>query len=392
MSIDQDRTAPDPTAQDRGESVRAIADRSVSVVIATYTERRWSELIEAVHSSLTQQPPPTRVVVAVDHNEPLLERVRAELPQVRAVRNRYARGASGTRNSGVDVVDTELVAFIDDDEVATPGWLARLVAAFADPAVVGVGGSLVPIWSGRPPGWFPDECGWAIGVSYRGMPTTDTVVRNVWSANMAVRHEAFRRVGGFRVGFGKLADRSRPEDTELCIRMAAAAGAGRWMYVPDAVVGHHVPADRMGFGFLLRRSYHEGYGKVEMARLLHADTARPTAQLDVERDYVRRTLPRGVARGLHQFVTGADRRGATRASAIVAGMTAAAFGVVRASLAARPGTHGRVPAARQPAVHPSAARQPAVHPSAARQPAVHPPGVHPPAVDRLATLDDGGMV
>ncbi|MDT5038131.1 MAG: hypothetical protein QOE03_3316, partial [Micromonosporaceae bacterium] len=339
-----DQPPPDQPAPDRSPP-----DRSVSVVIATYTERRWTELTETVRSALTQQPSPARVVVAVDHNEPLLARVRAELPQVHAVRNRYARGASGTRNSGVDVVDTEIVAFIDDDEVASPGWLARLTAAFTDPAVVGVGGSLVPIWSGRQPGWFPDECGWAIGVSYRGMPTTSTVVRNVWSANMAVRHEAFRSVGGFRVGFGKLADRSRPEDTELCIRMSAAVGGGRWMYVPDAVVGHHVPADRMRFGFFLRRSYNEGYGKIEMARLLRGGTD-DTAQLDVERDYVRRTLPRGIARGLRQFVTGADRCGATRASAIVAAMTAAALGVARASLSTRVGTDGPAPADRQPAV------------------------------------------
>ncbi|MDT5037541.1 MAG: hypothetical protein QOE03_2726, partial [Micromonosporaceae bacterium] len=99
-----DHTPADQPPPDQPAPDRSPPDRSVSVVIATYTERRWTELTETVRSSLTQQPPPARVVVAVDHNEALLARVRAELPQVHAVRNRYARGASGTRNSGVDVV------------------------------------------------------------------------------------------------------------------------------------------------------------------------------------------------------------------------------------------------------------------------------------------------
>ena len=62
---------------------------------------------------------------------------------------------------------------------------------------------------------------------------------------MAVRRAVFEKVGGFRVDFGKVGDVSRPEDTDLCIRMSTETG-GRWIFVPEAVVDHDVEAERAG--------------------------------------------------------------------------------------------------------------------------------------------------
>ncbi len=67
----------------------------------------------------------------------------------RAARRARARGARGglsgaqlsqSRNLGIDAAAGEIVAFIDDDAIPEPGWLAELVAAYADPAVAGAGG------------------------------------------------------------------------------------------------------------------------------------------------------------------------------------------------------------------------------------------------------------
>jgi GT2 family glycosyltransferase len=151
------------------------------------------------------------------------------------------------------------------------------------------------------------------------MPTATAEIRNVWSASMMVRRDAFTAVGGFRTGFGKLGDRNRPEDTELCLRMSA--DGGRWMYVPGALIDHEVPADRARFAFLLRRCYAEGRGKVQMAKLLPR-----TQRLDAERDYVRRILPRAVARNLVAAGHGRGMAHALRAVAVVAAVAAAGVG------------------------------------------------------------------
>jgi GT2 family glycosyltransferase len=246
--------------------------------------------------------------------------------------NRFEQGASGTRNTGAWHTTTALVAFLDGDITAGPQWLGQLVAPFDDPSVVGTGGAIAAAWERSRPRWMPDELLWAVGASYTGMPTTTAPVRNVWSASMAVRRERFAAVGGFREGFGKVGARNRPEDTDLCLRMSA--GRGRWMYVPEAVVEHAVPAERSTFRFLLRRCYAEGRGKVQMARLLQGNRS-----LGTERSYLTRTLPRAVLRGVSGAVgvrgSGQPTRDpvqptrtihAARAATVVAAVAAAAIG------------------------------------------------------------------
>jgi GT2 family glycosyltransferase len=232
----------------------------------------------------------------------------------------YARGVSGNRNTGAFHTRTPLIAFLDDDTSAEPDWLEHLVAPFGDRQVVGTGGRINPEWlRGREPRWLPEEFLWAFGGSYAGLPTRTAPVRNVWSASMAVRREVFLKVGGFRVGFGKLGDRNRPEDTELCLRMSAAGG-GHWMYVPAAAIRHRVPESASTFGFFLRRCYAEGRGKVQMAALHD----KPET-LGTERDYLR-SLPKAMVRHLAAASRGAGLDHALRAGGVLAGVAAAGVG------------------------------------------------------------------
>jgi GT2 family glycosyltransferase len=294
--------------------------RDVTVVIACHSEQRWGSIVAAVRSVEAQTRPPAAIVVAVDHNDVLARRLHDQLPEVKVVRNDSQQlGASATRNAGAAAVTTSITAFLDDDETATRSWLASLVEPFEHADVVGTGGRYRPRWLSGRPTWFPDEFGWVVGSAFTGMPTTTARVRNVWSGNMAVRTEEFRAVGGFRVGFGKLAGRSRPEDTDLCIRMAAHGG--RWVYVPDAVIDHDVPAERSTFGFFVRRSFAEGWGKVELRRQLDTSEA-----LRDESSYLTRTLPIGFARHLRD-----GRRGIVRAGAIGAGLVSAGVGAMLAA-------------------------------------------------------------
>lgn len=291
----------------------------VSVVIPCHSELRFGNLRDSVESVRAQDPPPAEIVVVVDHNPALRDRVERELPGVTVLANRFTRGVSGTRNTGGFHVGTPLIAFVDDDITTEPGWLAAMLAPFADPGLAGVGGAIRPRWETAEPAWLPGEFRWVVGGGYRDMPT-GTPVRNVWSANLAVRREAFLAVGGFRTDFGKVGNRSRPEDTEFCLRVRRATGKD-WWYAPDAVVWHAVPAERADFRYFLRRCFNEGRGKVLMARLLGGADS-----LAVEHDYLRRVLPTAVLRGLADTVRGRDRSGARRAAAVLAGVAAAALG------------------------------------------------------------------
>ena len=124
-----------------------------------------------------------------------------------------------------------MAAFLDDDSIATPDWLSTLLRHLVAPGVVGVGCYSDGLWENPCPSWFPSEFGWTIGVSYAGLPEEPTAVRNVWTCAMLVKRSAFEVVDGFREDFGKIGNRSLPEDTDLCLRIADYAIGQQQDYV-----------------------------------------------------------------------------------------------------------------------------------------------------------------
>src|SRR5690348_10030046 len=108
---------------------RAATRPTASVIIAAFSSERWEYLREAVASVAAQSSPALETIVVIDHNPDLLARARRELAAV-VIPSTGARGASGARNTGVAHSHGEVVAFLDDDVVATSDWLARLLAHF----------------------------------------------------------------------------------------------------------------------------------------------------------------------------------------------------------------------------------------------------------------------
>jgi glycosyltransferase involved in cell wall biosynthesis len=295
-----------------------LVQLDVSVVLPCYTERRLDNIRSALTSLRKQTLEARRVVVAVDNNPTLAEMLGAEFDWITVVQNEAGRGASATRNRGVEAVDTPLTAFLDDDEIADPDWLLELTRPFVDERVVGTGGTYEPAWETRKPSWFPDEFAWVVGGSYVGLPTETAPIRNVWSGNMAVRTAEFRAVDGFRTEFGKQGSFSQPEDTDLCIRMSEAT-AKHWMYVPSAVILHEVPAGRGSFGFFVARCFSEGAGKSAMRANLGSSAA-----VNTEFGYVQKAALTALRR-LAQFRWTAVLQGLT----MMLGLASAGAGYLR---------------------------------------------------------------
>lgn len=313
---------------------------NISVIICAYTEKRWNELIAAV-TSVQEQTVPSELIVVVDHNPKLLRRVQESLPGVMAIESYRDKGLSGARNSGWMKARGKIIAFLDDDAVAEPDWLEHLVAGYADPEVVGVGGKIVPLWKSSCPLWFPAEFNWVIGCSYRGLPTTNAPIRNMIGANMSIRRDILVAVGGFRESFGCDKDSAvaqgaikwlnhyaGDEETELCIRVTEQLSGSVWLYAASAIVQHQVSVERTRLQYYLWRCYDEGLGKASLSRLHNATTS-----LSSERAYTFKTLPRGVTQGVADTFLRLEPAGLLRAGAIVAGLAATAFGYFLGSVA-----------------------------------------------------------
>jgi GT2 family glycosyltransferase len=272
---------------------------SLSVVVCTYTMARVASLSHCVRSLRAQSTPVHEIIVVVDHDPALLAELERSLSEVVLVENRETRGLSGSRNTGVKVASGSIVAFVDDDAYVQEDWAKWLVAAYEPPAVVAVGGAVVPEFETGRPAWFVPEFDWVIGCTYFGHRVDPGPVRNVIGANMSFRSSTLAEVGGFRVDLGRSElFGGGCEETELCIRATRTGPATTW-YEPRAVAHHLVPRSRTTARYVRRRCFGEGRSKARVARIAGRD-----AGLSSERDYAARTLPRAVLRELRSGFRG----------------------------------------------------------------------------------------
>lgn len=298
---------------------------TATIVICAYTARRWHLLLDVIESVRAQTVAPHEIVVVIDHNEDLYERLIEIVDDVTVVESSGPPGLSGARNTGVGLANSDIVAFLDDDAEAAPDWLERLLALYDDPDVLAVGGRVEPVWETGRPGYFGEELDWIVGCSYRGMPKVASQVRNVIGANMSFRLEVLRQVGGFNLSLGRQGTSPLGcEETEMCIRSTMGSPGSRIVYEPAALVHHRVPADRGTIAYMLSRSWSEGISKAQVSQLVGHKRA-----LGPERRYVRSVLPRAVFSGIRDWGRGSNPDGLGRAGAVIAVLACTAAGYLR---------------------------------------------------------------
>jgi cellulose synthase/poly-beta-1,6-N-acetylglucosamine synthase-like glycosyltransferase len=301
-----------------------------TVVICAYVYDRFDELSEAVESVLAQTYPAQELLVVIDNCDELLTRMRAEFPQVRVIANDGDPGTSSARNTGLRHATAPVVAFLDDDAWADPGWLEALAPWYEDPNTIGVGGHIEPRWEGERPAWFPAELLWVVGGTHRGTPTSVAPVRNFFGSNMSFRREALLAVGGLKEELGRVGRTGWTcEETELAIRVAQSQPGSVLLHVPEARVEHQARHFYATWRYFVQRCWGEG-----RAKALVTQHVGPGAGLSSERAYVARVLPAGFVRGLWEAVRG-DVAGLARSAAIVLGLSATTAGYVYGSAVGR---------------------------------------------------------
>ncbi len=215
---------------------------SVGVTIASRDRPR---ALEGALRALRPVVPPGIDVLVVD-SASVDDRTRrvAEDAGVRYVRSDVP-GLSVARNVAIERMDSEVVAFTDDDCRPAPGWVEALAAPFADDRVGFATGPL----HGAGGGTAAD----VVGLGARRWQWPDDPLAMGSGANMAVRRRPALDVGGFDPRLGAGAPVPSGEEHDMFLRLLRGGWSG--VHVPSALVDHH---DERSHLATLRMFY--GYG------------------------------------------------------------------------------------------------------------------------------------
>ena len=201
-------------------------------------------------ASLESHPPtPAGVVVAEDGSRnPAAIAELARRSNARVIQRQVARGPAAARNEGWRAIDTPIVAFLDADVEVSAGWLAPLLAHFADPSVAAVAPRVrAPVAHASALDDFERHCSPLDMGALPSIVGPRRRVRYVPSAALLFRQEALDALDGFDE------DLLLGEDVDLVWRAVAAGWTVR--YEPSVVVHHR---NRPSWTALGRQRF--GYG------------------------------------------------------------------------------------------------------------------------------------
>ncbi|RUX84431.1 glycosyltransferase, partial [Mesorhizobium sp. M7D.F.Ca.US.004.01.2.1] len=159
-----------------------------------------------------------------------------------------ARNISIARNACLDASIADFVAFIDDDETATPSWLAELVAMAGASGAAAVLGPVRARYRPDAPDWMRrGDFHSTLPVWVRGE------IQTGYTCNVLLRMGS-DSLRGRRFSLAR--GQTGGEDTEFFDQMHKAGG--RIAFSPEAWVNEVVPRSRAAFDWLGRRRFRVG--------------------------------------------------------------------------------------------------------------------------------------
>lgn len=232
-----------------------------SIVVCTHN--RASMLADCIDSMLKQTIEKNRFeIIIVDNNstddtEEIAKEFVKNHNNIKYFKETII-GYSAPRNCGWQNASGNIIAYIDDDEIAAPNWLENIEKAFQieeKPDIVG--GICMLKYDVNPPDWFIESMGGTNKNRQKGIlnQRTDSYLG---CGNIAFRKEVLEKLGGFSNDFNmKNGFLMMGEDTDLCQR-AIKAGF-KLYYDPDIKIYHRM--NQKNYDIEVRKQKAEKTGK-----------------------------------------------------------------------------------------------------------------------------------
>ena len=168
------------------------------------------------------------------------------------------------RNACLEASTGAFLAFIDDDEIASPQWLHELYAVALDTEADAVLGPVRAVYERGSPGWM------ARGDFHSTRPVwVNGHIRTGYTCNVLLDMRS-RRVVGRR--FDLALGQSGGEDTQFFTAVTDAGG--EIAFAPRALIEEPVPPKRASFDWLAKRRFRSGQTHGRILSEKHKGTAR----------------------------------------------------------------------------------------------------------------------
>jgi succinoglycan biosynthesis protein ExoM len=225
---------------------------AIDICICTFRRDHIAKTLQSL-SRLTLEPGwVVKIFVADNDDVPsareLVEKTAHDLTLPITYLHAPARNISVARNACLDVAKGKLLAFVDDDEVAEPGWLSALIKQYRASGADVVLGPVKPLYKPEHPQWMKQGEFHATNPVWVKNEIITGYTCNVLLKRLAPSIKDLR----FRIDLG----RTGGEDTYFFTKVHKAGG--KLSYAPDAIVLEDVPESRAKFLWLLKRVFRSG--------------------------------------------------------------------------------------------------------------------------------------
>jgi glycosyltransferase involved in cell wall biosynthesis len=178
-------------------------------------------------------------------------------------------GVSQARNTGINNSKGEYVAFIDDDAIASPQWLEKILEIFRTftPSPGCIGGKIDLIFEAPKPKWLSDEM--SSYLSKLDLSGQSLVLNNkdlfLYSCNFALPKNVLDEIGGFNITIGRKGD-SLVSGGDILVQKEVQKKGYLCLYHPEIYIQHYVIPSRLTKTWFIERIKCEGItnAKVEI--------------------------------------------------------------------------------------------------------------------------------
>ncbi|MDP5339032.1 MAG: glycosyltransferase, partial [Nodularia sp. (in: cyanobacteria)] len=240
-----------------------MPDYQISAIICTHN--RDTYLGAAIDSLLAQDFTAEFEVVVVDNGSS--DRTREVVEQrLGDSRVKYVFeptiGLSVARNTGARVASAEIIAYLDDDAVASVSWLQVLSAAYQNNSKLAIaGGKVTLLWppNTEPPSWLSPGLAGNLGAYDLGdrMIYIEQPGLTPRGLNYSLRRSFLAEIGGFDPQLGRVG-KNLLSNEELQMTEFALQRGWQVAYLPEALVAHNVAPERLNRAWFLNRGWWQG--------------------------------------------------------------------------------------------------------------------------------------